>query len=246
MPRSALNLLLLPAALAGMGGSAWALALSILHFRQAGMPSDAFLYGGTRYGLIFLALGVLIASIGPGLLLANLVGLVISPLRRALDREAAAGRSERFGRASRDLLVASCAIMAVAYPIALLGGVNGFALSKEGIFYRAPLSVAVKHYRWDQVKQIVTQCYYARGYTTTFELHLDDGASFDLTQSSLWDFRFAYPDIVRMLRGVRYSFHNEPPPPLFRSNLLHGGDYYACPKDWPYFSRPPTFQGEKN
>jgi hypothetical protein len=120
--------------------------------------------------------------------------------------------------------------MAVFYPIALLGGMNYFAATAEGLFYRPWLALSPDHYGWNDVTGIETQCFSNhRGLYGHFTLSFGDGTTVDLAPASIRDFMHAYPRFAPLLKGK--PFHVLPPP----SPMLG-----ACPPRWRrYFEEAP-------
>ena len=220
--KSPRNLLLLPFALLGMAGAFWILSRPIFFLRKLGMPEDTFLSSGTRIGLILFYVGLMMASIGPGLIFSNLcVGLISSAQKSNLQSS------------SRALIRFSLLILGFAYPVAWVGGMSFYSLDSDGVFYRGWFSLKMKRYEWRQLKQIRTQCYSKKSAgEATFVLNFDDGVKIDLSSSQPKEFFAAYPLMVKALEHTPFDFYYDPPPPLFSN--------HPCPKSWEsYYARRP-------
>ena len=231
--KSPWNLVLIPFALVGFTMSWWLLSRPIFWVRSWGIPEDTFLGGGTRVGLILFYVGLMFVAIGPGLLLSNICAWLISPMRSALEGEAAAHPGTDFKSGTQGLLKFSLLIFAIFYPIAWIGGLNAYGISSEGIFYRNWFSTQVIRFEWQDVREVRTQCFSKRGAGEgEFSLVFKDGTGIDLFSAGPKKFFPVYPLVANALKGVQFEFYHGPPPRLFSG--------HPCPGSWEkYFARKP-------
>jgi hypothetical protein len=226
-PKNIWDVLFMPLGVA----TAWLLlAWPIFYARQIGMPSDAFMRApASEFSFLVLVLGVGVASIGPGLLLANSALWLVPPLREQQDKLCHGKGKEVFERANQGLLRFSLAIFLVAYPFAFAAGLDYFALAPNGVHYRPFLSVRPKLYSWNEVKQIKSKCYTAKSPNGQYEIFFSDGRSVNLAAYSERDFFAAYPRLSASLQqasAVTFYFDDDAS--------------VSCPASWvPYFATRP-------
>lgn len=220
----------------GIAAAYYALIWPILAVRRIGVPSDAFYASYASEGaLLLFFLGIGFVALGPGIMLSNVIQWSIPYLRALQDRLNGGDSSSVFRQATRQLRFVSLAIFVLVYPLSILGGLNYFALSPDGISYRPMFSVHVVHYRWQQVKSIETACYTgSKGNPNgQYFLVFDDGRHIDLNAFSARDFFAHYSVISTSLRGVAFSFR------------FDDQSSTSCPASWlPYFQSPPTISSE--
>jgi len=72
-------------------------------------------------GGILIAVGLLFAWLGPAMVIANLLVSIVSPARRALDREASTVRGTDRASANRGLLELSCYVTPAGLAVAIAG-----------------------------------------------------------------------------------------------------------------------------
>ena len=231
--KSLWNFLLVPLALLGMSLSWWVLSRPIFLMRQWGMPENGFLQSGTRVGLIFFYIGLMLCSVAPGFLFANVCARIIPATRKVFDHEAIPHPGTDFKSANRALTKFGLIVLAVFFPIALIGGMNYYCLNSEGVFYRDWFSFQVVRHDWRKVKEVRTQCYSRKSAGEgAFILIFDDGCKIDLFSSTPKSFFPAYPSIANAIKGTSFDFYFDPPPTLYQS--------HPCPRSWEsYFTRRP-------
>lgn len=211
--------------------AAWYLfSFPIFRLRQIGMPADAFLASGaSELSVLLFFLGVGFVSLGPGLLLSNLILGAIPFTRRQQNRLCDGDGDRMLKQANKDLLKFSVAIFFLAYPISVFGGLNYYALAPGGVSYRPLFAAHPVHYQWRRIKEIETACYRtSKDSNGQYFLIFDDGRKIDLNAFSKRNFFSSYSTISGFLDGVPFNFR-------FDEQASE-----SCPKSWlPYFQKRP-------
>lgn len=78
--------------------------LANFYVRELGMHAQEIISGGARLGLTVLYVGVMLCSIGPALLLSNVIARLIPRARKALDGESCGYAGADF-RSSKNRLI---------------------------------------------------------------------------------------------------------------------------------------------
>ena len=232
--KSGWNFILIPLSLFGMVCAGWLFYLPIEYLQNLISPETVILSHPTQLGLTFLALGLLSCSVGPGLIIGNVLAWLIVPLRKILDAKAKGIEGTSIRSVNKQLFKFSKYIIVIFYPIAILGGLNIFYINQEGITYRGILSTSTKLYKWTQIKSIETSCW-REGvkreglYNVTFT----DGVTIDIFDITPNKFFPIYPKIQSLLHDIPFEFHYIP------ASLVR----YAtadCPIEWiNYFRNRP-------
>jgi hypothetical protein len=113
------NLLLALFCLIGVVGTWIGLVRLLLGYRGSLIPSDAFLFSGTRTGNILMFVTPLFVSIAVGFIVGNLLIWCIAPARSAFNREAAGVKGEDLQSAQLGLAKVGMVVLMVALPICL-------------------------------------------------------------------------------------------------------------------------------
>lgn len=226
-PKTIWNVICMPIGIA----AAWYLfSFPIFRLRQIGMPADAFFASGaSELSILLFFLGVGFVSLGPGLLLSNLI-LWMIPFTRKQQNSLCNGDGERvLKQASKDLLKFSVVIFVLAYPISVFGGLNYYALAPGGVSYRPWSAVRPVHYQWRRIREIETACYRtSKDSNGQYLFIFDDGRKIDLNAFSTKTFFSTYSTISKFLEGVPFTFR-------FDEQVSE-----SCPKSWlPYFQKRP-------
>lgn len=231
--KSPWNLFLFPLAIFGSALSGWLLYLPIDFIRQWGMPENAFLSSGTRVGLVFLYVGLLLVSVAPGLLFANACAWTIPIMRKTLNLESAQHPCTDFNSSNRELLKFFLVCLLVFYPFALCGGLNFYSVTPEGMFYRRWFSTHVDRLDWQQLREVRTRCYSKRSAgEASFFMVFSDGTEVDIFSAGPRKFFSTYSVLTEVLKGRPFEFREVPSPTFFAGN--------PCPGGWSkYFSRRP-------
>jgi hypothetical protein len=193
--------------LIGVIGTWIGLVRFLLRYRRSLIPSDAFLFGGTRTANILMFVTPFFVSIAAGFIVGNFLAWCIAPARRAFNREAAGVKGEDFQSAQLGLAKVGIVVSMVAFPICFLGANNFWALTPGGIYYRPMLAATTQHSAWSSAEQIETGCSRSKDSVDYhFEVTLNDKTRIDLMEDSSDEFLAAYPKIQSALTGHRYRF----------------------------------------
>jgi hypothetical protein len=212
-------------------GIAWYLfSKPIFILRQMGMPADTFFASNASEfsGLLFY-LGIGMVCLGPGLLLPNHILWAI-PYTRNQQNQLCGGRGEEvFRQANKGLLKFSIPLVVFLYPLSFFGGLNYFALSPAGVFYRPWFAVHSVHYDWMQITGISTACWNSsKNANGRYVVRFNDGRNIDLIAMSARDLFLNYPTISKYLDGIPFDFY-------FDEQFSN-----SCPRSWrPYFQQRP-------
>ena len=207
--KSPWNLILIPLCIIGIIASAFLIAKLLLDFQSSMFPANALLSGRTRIGGIFMFVPILFPSLGIGALFGNLAAWPILPARRTFEREAKGHKNASFKKAMKLLGVFTLGALVVFMPLALLGALNYFYVTAEGIYYNPLLSLSEKHYRWQDIKEIHTRCLAERkNLHLNYKLIMTDQRKIDLMEETRLKFVRAYPVIKPYLEkqgGIQYN-----------------------------------------
>jgi hypothetical protein len=190
-----------------VAGVTWcAIFLPFYSLRKSLAPSDAFLFGGTIVGNIFLYaisfFPALAMSQVPGRFLVRLIPAARVTLEPELGDDTKT--THQLARLAKLGLIALAAVL----PLCFIGAVSLWSTSLKHIKVRPIFSAAVHSYDWSRVRKIETGCTTGRHTNYHFILDLDDGTRIDLLQDDLSTFADAYPKIQSALAGQSYSFSN--------------------------------------
>jgi hypothetical protein len=237
--KSPWNLILIPFSIAGMAFFWWLFALPIFYFQNSMNAENAFLSSGTRIGLIMFYIGLGVTSVGPGLMIANVVAWIITPARLVFNREAEGHFGTDLRSSMTGLMRFSLVVFFVAYPISFIGGLNYYSLSTEGIFYRKMGAFKTSRYSWNEVQEIKTRCWTKRAASEgEFILVLNDDTKIDLFSSSPRKFFPAYPALSLALKGMPFQFNYEDFQPYAEAFI--NPHRLSCSTKWsPYFKVRP-------
>lgn len=207
------------------------LSFPIFAVRQMGMPMDSFFASGaSELSILIFFIGVGLVSLGPGMVLSNLILWAI-PFTRKQQDELCEGDGERvFKKANKDLLRFSAVILLLVYPISVFGGLNYYALAPAGVFYRPWFAFQPVNYEWGRIRKIETACYLASKNEPNgqYILIFDDGRKIDLNAFSTRNFFSSYSTISKFLDKAPLDFH-------FDEQMSA-----SCPRSWlPYFQNRP-------
>jgi hypothetical protein len=202
----------------------------IFILRQTGMPADTFFASNASElsGLLFY-LGVGMVALGPGMILSNWIQWVL-PYTRNQQNQLNGGRGEEVIRqANRSLVKFSIPLFVFLYPLSFFGGLNYFALSPAGVFYRPWFATHSVKYDWMQITGISTACWIgSKSPNGRYVFRFNDDRNVDLIAMSTRDFFLNYPSISKYLDGVPFNFY-------FDEQLSK-----SCPQSWrPYFQHRP-------
>lgn len=201
------NLLLVIPAIAIAGCISFGLLWLIQQFQSLRCPSGTFLSGSDRFASIIQLIPAMIASIPPGCIVANWLAHVGKSARNFFDRAAATYSEPGYYKSQRQLLVGTVVVFACAMPLSFGAAFSQFCLAQEGVSYQPWPWSGLRHYFWNDVSAIETNC--ARGskggWDTSFVMILRDGARFDIME---WPKHFgaAYPTLSRALHSVPFLF----------------------------------------
>jgi hypothetical protein len=194
------------------------------------MPPDSFYASSANeFSALLFYIGVGMVSLGPGALLSNCIQWAI-PHTRNRQNQLNGGRGEEVIRqANKGLLKFSILLLVVLYPLSFFGGLNYFALSPAGVFYRPWFAVHAVRYDWTQITGIRTSCYNnGKNSAGRYVLHFNDRQNIDLDAVSARDFFLMYPTMSKYLNGVPFEFN-------FDQEISR-----SCPRSWrPYFQNRP-------
>lgn len=202
----------------------------IFILRQIGIPADTFLASNANeISALLFYIGVGMVCLGPGMLLSNYIQRAI-PYTRNQQNQLNGGRGEEvFRQANKGLVKFSIPLFVFLYPLSFFGGLNYFALSPAGVFYRPWFAVHSIHYDWMQITGISTACYNdSKKSTGRYVVRFNDGRNIDLNAVSARDFFLNYPKLSKYLDGVPFNFY-------FDEQMSR-----SCPRSWrPYFQNRP-------
>jgi hypothetical protein len=226
-PKNIWDVIFMPAGIA----IAWYMfSLPIFILRRIDMPVDAFLASNaSELSILLFFLGVGFVSIGPGLLLSNLILWTIPFIRDEQNRSCEGHGDKVFKQANKDLRKFSVAIFILVYPVSVFGGLNYYALAPEGVSYRPWFTVHPVHYEWRQIREIKTACYRtSKDSNGQYLIIFDDGRKIDLNAFSTKNFFSNYSTVAKFLDEVPFDFH-------FDEQMSK-----SCPQSWqPYFQKRP-------
>jgi hypothetical protein len=226
-PKNIWDMICLPIGVA----TAWYLfSEPIFMFRQIGMPADAFLASNaSELSVLLFFLGVGFVALGPGLMLSNFILWTVPFTRRQQDRLNDGHGDLVFKQANKGLQKFSVALIIFLYPLSFLAGLNYFALSPTGVFYRPWFAAHAIHYEWRQITGISTACYSDSKHPIgRYIIWFNDGRDIDLNAFSTRDFFANYQTISKYLNGIPFNFY-------FDEQMSK-----TCPQSWlPYFQKSP-------
>ncbi len=217
----------------GAAASAAVLAAILLPFyvlRRSLVPPDAFLWGGTRSGNIFLWIPPMFSALAIGMTLGRFVVRRIPTARTVLESElgdhtktvSSLNRYAKWGRLA----------LTGALPLCYFGAMSTWATTPARIVIRPIFSATVHFYDWSSVTAIETGCTQGRRSTSFhFVLSLADSTRVDLMENDEWAFWAAYPKIQLALTGHSYGFS---------AGFVRAPCGYAAPSWQRILSQPPT------
>jgi hypothetical protein len=171
-------------------------------------PANALLSGRTRVGGIFMFVPILFPSLGAGMIFANLAAWPIRAAREAFEREAKGHKNVSFRKAMKPLSIFTLGALVIFMPLALLGTLNYFYVTAEGVYYNPLPSLSEKHYRWQDIKEIHTRCLAERkNLHLNYKLIMADQRKIDLMEETRIKFVRAFPAIKPYLEkqdGIQY------------------------------------------
>lgn len=201
--RSIWNLLLIPAAIIGVGGTWIGVTEMLLALRAHFRPPDAFLFDGTRWGNIVTHVIPAFPAIAAGLLFGNVLVWMIPPARRALTIQDPHGTN--FKSSNLALAKGFILLLAIAAPIGIVGATRYFYLTRNRICYRPSWFNQERSYQWMDVRGVETNCWHNRSVQYSYTLLLSDGSRLGILESSE-DFFRAYPSLSQALSPYAYDF----------------------------------------
>jgi hypothetical protein len=199
---SSWNLLLVPFAILGVGGTWVGIAELLLALRAQFRPPDAFLFDGTRLGNIVTHVIPIFPAIAAGLLCGNVLVWLIPPARRALTVQGPHGTN--FQSSNLVLAKGFVLLLAIAGPIGILGSTRYFYLAPSRICYRPSWFSKERRYQWMDVRGVETNCWRNRTVQYSYTLVLSDGTRLGILESK--DFFTAYPAFSAALSRYDYGF----------------------------------------
>ncbi|RMF93442.1 MAG: hypothetical protein D6734_10075 [Candidatus Schekmanbacteria bacterium] len=206
--KSRWNLILIPLSITGVFASTFLLAKLLINIQSSMFPAKAILFSSTRVGKILMFVSVLFPSFGIGMIFANLIAWLISPARRTFEQEAKGYKNTSFKKSIKQLVIFTFCTFFIFMPVALLGSLNYFYVTEEGIYYNPLFSLSEKLYRWQDIKEIHTRCFAERkNLHLNYKLVMSDGRKIDLMEEPQLNFVRAYPRIKLFLDkqpNIRY------------------------------------------
>jgi hypothetical protein len=190
-----------------VAGLVWgAILLPFYALRKSFVPPDAFLFGGTLVGNIFLyaipVLPALAMSLVPGRFLVRLIPAARVSLEPELGDDAKT--TYQLVRLAKWGAITFAAVL----PLCFIGAVSLWETSPTVIKIRPIFLATVRSYDWSGVREIETGCTTGKYTNYHFILDLADGTRIDLLQDDSWSFEDAYPKIQSALQGQFYTFSN--------------------------------------
>jgi hypothetical protein len=205
--KSLANLVLVIPAFVMMGCISFGLFWLTHEFQAFRCPSGTFLVGSGRIASILQIIPVLLTSMAPGFIIANWLAHVIRSARNFFDRDAELHGEPGYYKSQRGLLVASAVVLAIAMPISIGASISQFCLAPNGINYQPWLWSGLRHYNWNDVNGIETNC--VRGskgtWNASFILILRGGLRIDIMETPK-RLGLAYPALSSALHPLQFSF----------------------------------------
>jgi hypothetical protein len=207
--KSPWNLILIPFAILGIAGTAFLLAKGLLTFQQLFIPPNAILAHWTRIGSILMFAPILFPSFAIGMMIANLIAWCIPRARRTYAKEARGIKGVSFKETVKPLAIASVIILCAVAPICLLGALNYFYVTVDGVHINQLFSINERHYGWSDIRRIQTRCLAERrNLHLNYILYMEDGTKVDLLNEPRLKFMRVYDQIKPYLeeqRGIVYQ-----------------------------------------
>jgi hypothetical protein len=175
----------------------------IRQLQSARCPSETFLDGAGQAGMVLQAVPIFLASIGCAFFAVNWL-VHAMPLLREFSGQ----HGERaYRRLQRQVAKFSLVMAAIMLPIVAAASLTQYCLTPSAILYQPWPWSGLRHYSWQDVKEVETICTRGRrgGWEGSFFLVMRDGADFDLMAWPRSTVR-AYPAIAHALNGVDFRF----------------------------------------
>jgi len=214
--KSRWNLLLIPLSVAGIAAMWVVLVMGLLQVQRSLIPADAILSSYTRVGSIFIFVPALFPAMAIGMMLANLVAWFVLPARRAFQKEAKGVKGASFKKAMKHLGIAAGILLLATAPLGLLGAMNYFYVTHDGIYLSPFFSAKEKHYGWSDIVEVQTRCIAERdNLHLNFILHMSDRGKVDLLEEPRMKFVDVY-DRIKPLIAQQTHIH-------YTSEISEGG-----------------------
>lgn len=171
-------------------------------------PTNAFLWGPTQIGEIVLLLPWFFVGMMVGFYVVYKFELRVRHVFGATERsefwETTRGVPRTLRKMDVGWLLRTVSIVMI--PISLAALPSYFCASPDGVVSQASLWAERKLYKWEDVREVVTECYHVgRTNRDSFTLIMPDGAGIDLGTRPR-EFLEVYPMISAALRGRDFSF----------------------------------------
>lgn len=205
--KSLWNLLLIVPALAFTGGIWAGLVRLIQQLQSARCPSGTFLFASSQIATIFQVVPIFFASMAFCFLAANWLTHLIGPVGNFFDRDAERHGEPDYRTTQRGVLIFSAAVLAIVLPISIAASLCQYCLLGDEILYQPWPWTGLRHYLWRDVAAIETACRPSRtgSWNVSFFLIMRDGTRIDIMARPR-ALVHAYPEIVRALQDVDFSF----------------------------------------
>jgi len=204
--------LLIPLVIVGVGSTALAIGKILLTIQRCLIPSEVIFASYTRLGSILMFVPIIFPSLAIGMMLANLVAWCVRPARRVFNKEAKGVKYASFKTAVKHLAIASLILLIVAAPIALLGALNYFYVTTNGVSVNPLFSTSEIHYKWSDITRIETRCLAERdNLHLNFILYMKDGRKIDLLEEPRLKFVNIYDQVKPLIaaqKHITYSRHS--------------------------------------
>jgi hypothetical protein len=221
---------LLCLAFAGVIWMAFALLFSGL--RRHFIPSDAFLFNGTRLGNILMYVAPAFPALAISFNLGNLLAWSLAAANAEPRRYEPVAQHVRFRAGQIALIKLGISTCVIALPLSLFGANNFWVVTPDDVHYRPMFAVRTRHYPWSSVTAVRTGCSTGKSDTFDFTVVLNDETRLDLMQESPHNFAVAYPQIQLALAGHSYNFDD---------SQFVGACVARAPQRWrEILSQPPT------
>lgn len=206
------NLILIPISILAIGFSYFLLFQLVLAFQHLFIPKDIILLANNGPGCILMYFPIFFTSMGMGLIITNLFVWCFPFIRNILDKEAEGVKGASFKEAMRELYKVTAWMLLITLPISLIGAMDYFYITNEGIHVRPILSLNEKFYDWNQVKKINIKCEKHKRENSLifhYDLIMDDDFKVDIASTfSLRTFVNSYKEIKPFISEQKQIVYN--------------------------------------